>query len=282
MQNQRGAVFLGIAILLGLGAAFLVRERLADQGSGGHPVAETAPVVVARTDLEIASGLTDRQLETVAWPKAHLPKGALSRVEQARDRVLRRPLLQGEPVLESALLPEGAASGLSGVISPDHRAVSVKVDPVIGVAGFVKPGARVDVLVTLRRVDRPKAIPYSKVILQNVRVLAVDQKLEEVKNGDPALVNVVTLEVKPEQAEQLTYAAHEGRLQLALRNPTDQETVKTGSVGVADLLDADAYTYNACAREQTRTDMRQAWMHSAAICPPRHIPIPSPLSSTSL
>ena len=83
MQNQRGAVFLGIAILLGLGAAFIVRERLADQGSGGHSVVETVPVVVARTDLEIASGLTNRQLDTVAWPKAHLPKGALSRVEQA-------------------------------------------------------------------------------------------------------------------------------------------------------------------------------------------------------
>ena len=91
-------------------------------------------------------------------------------------------------------------------------------------------------MVTLRRVDRPKPLPYSKVILQNVRVLAVDQKLEKVKNGDPELVNVVTLEVKPEQAEQLTYAAHEGRLQLALRNPTDRESVKTTSVGVADLL----------------------------------------------
>ena len=96
------------------------------------------------------------------------------------------------------------------MITPKHRAVSVKVDNVIGVAGFVTPGARVDVLVTLARVDLSDALPFSKVFLQNIRVLAVDQKLEEVKSGDPELVSVVTLEVTPVQAEHLTYAAHEG------------------------------------------------------------------------
>ena len=114
--------------------------------------------------------------------------------------------------------------------------MTVKVDNVVGIAGFVTPGSRVDVLATLRRVDRDKPLPYSKVILQNIRVLAIDQKLEEVKAGDPEIVSVVTLEVDPKQAEHLIYAAHEGRLQLAMRSPGDDVTVATVSIGVRDVL----------------------------------------------
>jgi pilus assembly protein CpaB len=145
----------------------------------------------------------------------------------------------GEPVLAMALFETGTSGGLRAVIDPGRRAVSVKVDNVIGVAGFVTPGARVDVMATMRRVDRERAIPYAKVILQNVRVLAVDQKLEEAKAGDPELVSVVTLEVTPLQAEHLIYAAHEGRLQLAMRSPGDQEEIKTRSVSVAEVLGSE-------------------------------------------
>jgi pilus assembly protein CpaB len=112
----------------------------------------------------------------------------------------------------------------------------VKVDPVIGVAGFVKPGAHVDVLVTARRVDQPKPVPYSKAILQDIKVLAVDQKLEQAQNGDPEIVNVVTLEVTPKDGEKLTYASHQGKLQLAMRNPSDDEKVESYSINVADLM----------------------------------------------
>jgi pilus assembly protein CpaB len=236
MQNQRGLLFLGIAVLFGLAAAFVAQRWLSGQEPAEPQAAETTSVVVARIDLPVATELSDRQLVTVDWPTAHLPKGIMTRVERAQDRVLRHPLVEGEPLLESALFPEGSEAGLTAVIAPNRRAVSVKVDPVVGVAGFVKPGTRVDVLTTLRRVDRQKPVPYSKVILQDVRVLAVDQKLEEARNGEPEIVSVVTLEVEPVQAEQLTYASHEGRLQLALRNPADKETVETVSVGVADLL----------------------------------------------
>ena len=236
MQNRRGVLFLVIAVLFGLAAAFIAKQHLGGEDRDPQGRVETVSVVVARVDLGISSQLGGLQLDTVQWPKAYLPEGTLTRVEQATDRVLRRPLLVGEPVLESALLPQGADAGLTGVIAANRRAVSVKVNPVIGVAGFVKPEGRVDVLVTARRVDQAKPLPYSKVILQNIRVLAVDQKLEQARNGEPELVNVVTLEVDLEQAEKLTYAAHEGRLQLALRNPSDKEIVKTASVGVVDLL----------------------------------------------
>ena len=236
MQNRRGLMFLALAIVLGLGAAFMAREF-----TGNTPAAEAAsvpitPVVVAQTDVGTATSLTLAELKAVDWPTEHVPTGAITSVAGAEGRVTRRPIVAGEPVLEGALFEKGAEGGLPAVISPDHRAVSVKVDSVIGVAGFVKPGARVDVLATVRRVDEEKSLPFSKTILQDVKVLAIDQKLEEARDGEAQLVSVVTLEVAPEQAQKLIYSAHEGRLQLALRTPGDEKVEELASTGVADVL----------------------------------------------
>jgi len=237
MKNRRGLIFLGLALVMGIAAARVSTQMVASpvtEGSNNDP--ELVSLVVVRTDLPVASTLGASQLDTVEWPADHVPAGALRSIDQAEGRVVRRPIGAGEPVLEMALFEVGAAGGLPAVISPEKRAVSVKVDNVISVAGFVAPGSRVDVLATIRRVDLQRALPYSKVILQDVRVLAVDQKLEEIKSGDPELVNVVTLEVDTVQAEHLVYAAHEGRLQLALRSPGDDRDVPSTSVGVADVL----------------------------------------------
>lgn len=236
MRNQRAFLFLGLAVLLGLVAAVVAQRWLTGQQAPEAPRAETAPVLVAKADAAVGTKLEAGDVQVAAWPKSFAPAGTISSVEHIEGRVLRRALAAGEPILEAYLLPPGSEAGLPGVIDDKYRAVSVKVDPVIGVAGFVRPGARVDVLATLRRVDQPDNIPYSKVILQDVRVLAIDQKLEEAKNGEPELVSVVTLEVAPESAEKLIYSAHEGRLQLALRKPGDDEVVRTDAVGVADLL----------------------------------------------
>ena len=234
MQNRRGIIFLALAGLLALLAAGLVTQMVPDPVKAEEP--NTTPVVVARADLSIATALQASQLETVEWPTDHLPNGAIHSIQEIAGRVIRRPLAAGEPLLQTALFDQGAAGGLPAVIEPEHRAVSVKVDNVIGVAGFIAPGARVDVLATVRRVDRSKAIPFAKVILQDVRVLAVDQKLEEARGSEPELVNVVTLEVDPLEAQHLVYSAHEGRLQLAMRSPGDDEQVKTRSISVADVL----------------------------------------------
>ena len=233
MRNRRGLIFLGLAVAMGITAAW-VTERSATNSPAVE--ARTISVVVVRVSVPVAASLTKDQLETTEWPVDHVPTGALTSTEDAVGRVVRRPLAAGEPVLETALFEAGASGGLLAVISPEHRAVTVKVDNVIGVAGFVTPGARVDVMATLRRVDRTRALPFSKVILQNIRVLAVDQRLEEVKSREPEIMSVVTLEVTPVQAERLVYAAHEGRLQLAMRSPGDDESVLTRSVGVADVL----------------------------------------------
>jgi pilus assembly protein CpaB len=233
MQSRRGILFLVLAVALGLAATMATKNWMAGQ----EPVKpETVSLVVAKVNIPIGTELGERQLKLVDWPKAHVPVGAINAIPAARGRVVRRPVAAGEPLLQMALLPEGIAGGLPAVINEAQRAVSVKVDPVVGVAGFVRPGAHVDVFVTLRRVDQKKPLPYSKLILQDVPVLAIDQKLEEVKDGEPELVSVVTLEVDPKEAEKLIYSAHEGRIQLALRNASDKEIVKTTSIGVADLL----------------------------------------------
>jgi pilus assembly protein CpaB len=240
MQNRRGLIFLGLAVVMGLAAAWITTEFAPNSAEATIATFKTTPVVVVRSDVAVATSLTVAQLMLVDWPSEHVPAGTLHSIDSAKDRIVRRPLAQGEPVLEASLFQIGAAGGLGAVIADHHRAVSVKVDNVIGVAGFVVPGSRVDVMATIRRVDTAKAIPFSKVILQDVRVLAVDQKLEEVKSGEPELVNVVTLEVDPVQAEHLIYAAHEGRLQLALRAPGDDAKVATRSIGVADVLDGNS------------------------------------------
>jgi len=237
MQNRRGLIFIGLALAMGVAAAYTT-TRLAPTPATAEVATTTdmTPVVVVRSDIPVASILAKEHLKTVQWPSKHVPGGALRSVDQAIGRVVRRPIAAGETLLEIALFAKGTAGGLPSVISADYRAVSVKVDNVIGVAGFVTPGSRVDVLATIRRIDLAKALPFAKVILQDVRVLAVDQKLEEVKTGEPELVSVVTLEVDPLQAEHLIYAAHEGRLQLALRSPGDDKNVVTKSITVADVF----------------------------------------------
>jgi len=237
MQNRRTTIFFALAIVFGIAAATLA-QRMLNQPAPPAPQAaiETKTVLVARLDINKGSALSATHLDTVEWPVSLVPKGTFSGKDAVEGRVLRHSLAAGEPIFEFALLAKGSEAGLGSVISHNLRAVSVKVDAIIGVAGFVTPGSRVDILATFRQTGSGSKNSISKVILQNVPVLAIDQKMEEVKNGEPELVSVVTLEVTPEQAEQLTYSAHEGRLQLALRSPADSEIAKTGGASASDLM----------------------------------------------
>jgi pilus assembly protein CpaB len=235
MQNRRTTIFFALAIVFGIAAAMLAQRMLSQPASSAaRAEIDTQTVLIARLDINTGSALTPNHLDTVEWPAKLVPKGAFSSKSEVDGRVLRHALAAGEPISELGLLPIGSEAGLVSVITDKLRAVSVKVDAIIGVAGFVTPGSRVDVLATLQSDSSKHSI--SKVILQDIPVLAIDQKMEEVKNGEPELVSVVTLEVTPEQAEQLTYSAHEGRLQLALRSPADREITKTDGVSVSDLM----------------------------------------------
>jgi pilus assembly protein CpaB len=234
MKRKTPFLLLGLSVLLGF-AAVRVQQHLT-RAPEAAPGPRLAKVVIARGELPAGEALVSSQLDAVGWPEANLPKGTAGDVNAVAGRVLRRPVSPGEPILESALLPVGTPAGLSAVIEPTHRAVSVKVDEVIGVAGFVKPGARVDVLTTLRRPGSHTDDARSRVILQNVPVLAVDQKMQTDSGGKPEVVNVVTLSVDPEQSQRLVLGAHEGKLQLALRNPSDAEVVPLRSVSAGDVL----------------------------------------------
>ncbi len=233
MPNRRSLLFLLLAVVFGFTAMLLTRTYLAS-ATVAPAVAELelTEVAVAARDLGVGIAIGANDLEMKEWPAAHAPSSSFNTPASLTGRVMRHPVSAGDPIFKSALLPEGSAAGLISMITDGHRAVSVKVDAVIGVAGFIKPGTRVDVLATLRREDNTR---FSQVVLQDVKVLAVDQTLEEADDGDPDLVNVVTLEVKPIDAERLIHSAHEGRLQLALRNPGDEEVLKTKPIRAGDI-----------------------------------------------
>jgi pilus assembly protein CpaB len=236
MQNRRGTLYLLLAVVSGLSAVVLARNWLQRQIPIIPVGTDTTPVLIANGDLPAGVPLTGSGVDVFDWPSDHLPDGAISERKNAVGRVLKRAVVEGEPLLESGLLRAGSEAGLHALIGKNRRAMSIKVDAVVGVAGWVKPGTRVDVVATLRRVDWDRPLPYSRVILQDIKVLAIDQKLEEADEGEAEIVSVVTLEVDPSQAQRLAYANSEGTLQLALRNPEDSRIVDTVSVTVGDVV----------------------------------------------
>ncbi len=201
----------------------------------------THAVVVASSDLQVGAELHADDLKAVEWPAAAVPAGTFGRASDLVGRGLIVPVVQNEPILEAKLAPKEAGAGLPPVIPQGMRAMSVRVNDVIGVAGYVLPGTRVDVLVTASPTDqRPDTT--SKLVLPNVQVLMAGTKMEQPgdSKGKPQAVTVVTLLVTPEQAERLTLASTEGKIQLALRNPLDLSTPATPGVKPAVLLGAPA------------------------------------------
>jgi pilus assembly protein CpaB len=198
----------------------------------------TKPVVVAASDLELGSALEADDLRVVEWPASSVPQGAFERPGDVVGRGLVMPVIQNEPILPMKLAGKDAGSGLPVVIPQGMRAVSVRVNEVIGVAGYVLPGTRVDVVATAATTDN-RADMTSKVVLTNVQVLAAGTKMEQdTEDGKPMAVSVVTLLVDPEQSERLTLASTEGKIQLALRNPLDMASPSTPGVRPANLLGA--------------------------------------------
>lgn len=208
----------------------------------------TSPVVVAGVDLQVGAEITRDDVRLVQWPANALPAGAISDPKEVIGRGLLMPMIQNEPFLPMKLASREAGAGLPPAIPAGLRAVSVKVNEVIGVAGYVLPGTRVDVVATVSPTQQP-ADMTSKVILTNVEVLAAGTKIDrETDKNKPMPVSVVTLLVGPEEAERLTLASTEGKIQLALRNPLDKATPATRGIRPAALLGAPARTPRAIQR----------------------------------
>jgi len=196
----------------------------------------TKQVVVAASDLDIGAELQKDDIRQIEWPANAVPETAISDPQEVIGRGLIVPVVENEPILPAKLASKDEGVGLPPAIPPGLRAVSVRVNEVIGVAGYVVPGTRVDVVTTLNASQQAQNIT-SKVILSNVQVLAAGTKIErDTEKGKPIAVNVVTLLVSPNESERLTLAANEGKIQLALRNPLDKESPVTPGVRPAVLL----------------------------------------------
>jgi pilus assembly protein CpaB len=208
----------------------------------------TRPVVVAAADLDIGAELTREDIRIIDWPANATPANAISDPKEVIGRGIVLPLIQNEPILPMKLSSKEAGAGLPPAIPPGLRAVSVRVNEVIGVAGYVLPGTRVDVVATVSPSGQQTDMT-SKVILTNVQVLAAGTKIErDTDRNKPMPVTVVTLLVDPEEAERLTLASTEGKIQLALRNPLDKTIPATHGIRPAALFGFGVPTRSAAAR----------------------------------
>lgn len=232
MQRNNLFILLGVAIVAGIGAGYLAFTQLRPTMPAAMATnTRTTPVVVAQRDLSAGTVLGPQDLKTVQWPRDGVPATYTTSKDEVIGLGLMMPVQADEPILRSKLASKEAGGGLPIVIPEGMRAVSVKVDEVISVAGFVTPDTRVDVIVTYE--DENADQPHSKVILQNVRAIAAGQTTERDAEGKPQTVSVITLLVTPDQAETLTLAANEGRIQLALRNALDQEEIETAGASTS-------------------------------------------------
>ncbi|HWR13546.1 MAG TPA: Flp pilus assembly protein CpaB [Terriglobales bacterium] len=229
MNRNRLILGLLLAISTGLVTSFYVYRQI-NARVVKSPQAPMRQVVVAAQPLTLGTRLTRDHLRTISWPADQPIAGVFADVQECVDRAVITSLVENEPIMEGKLAPKDAGAGLPAAIPEGMRAMSVSVNDVIGVAGFVVPSTMVDVLVTGSPESSNKGDTITRTVLENIRVLAAGQKVETDKDGKPQTVSVVTLMVTPEDANQLAMAATEGKIQLALRNTIDTKKMDPPSV----------------------------------------------------
>jgi len=217
MNRTRLLMIGGLALALGALVSLFVYKNL--QGRGPSTNEPGADVIVALDDVQVGARIEEHDVRIARFPASGLPAGAYSRKSQVLGRGVIIPISRGEFILPSKLAPENAGSGLPSLIPPGMRAVSVRVNEVVSVAGFVGPGTRVDVLLT--GTPNGSSEPQTTTVLQNVAVIASGHTLERNASGEAQSTPVITLLASPEDAERLTLASSEGKIQLSLRNPLD-------------------------------------------------------------
>jgi pilus assembly protein CpaB len=217
MNRTRLLMIGALALALGLFVSVFVYKNLQGRVPSGNEAG--ADVIVAADDIQVGARVEDHDARIARFPAPGLPGGVYSKKSQVLGRGVIIPIAKGEFILPSKLAPENAGSGLPSLIPPGMRAVSVRVNEVVSVAGFVGPGTRVDVLLT--GTPNGSSEPQTTTVLQNVAVIASGQRLERNAAGDAQNTPVITLLTSPEDAERITLASSEGKIQLSLRNPLD-------------------------------------------------------------
>jgi pilus assembly protein CpaB len=251
-MNRTRLLMIG-ALALGLGAfvSLFVYKNLQGKGSSnGDPGTD---VIVAADEIQVGARIEEHDVRVVKYPPNSLPAGTYSLRSKVLGRGVILPISRGEFILPSKLAPENAGSGLPSLIPPGMRAVSVRVNEVVSVAGFVGPGTRVDILLT--GTPNGSSEDQTTTVLQNVAVIAAGQHLERNAAGDAQNTPVITLLVSPDDAERLTLASAEGRIQLALRNPLDTHQDEVAAVNAKGLYKGGT---PAAAPQQSHTHARVA------------------------
>jgi len=224
-MRSRGLLMLFIAVIAGLAAVFLAARWMQTQG------VEKGRIAVANADIELGGRIAPEMIRLVDWPEGSVPNGAFADPGKLDGRVVLVSIQRGEPLTEARLAPIGSKGGLSAVVPEGKRAMTVRVNDVVGVAGFALPGTYVDVMVNTQdergaRGDRDHSI--SKIVLERILVLAVAQEADR-DATKPKVVNAVTLELTPKDAEMLDLARSVGTLSLVLRNQSDARATTAGA-----------------------------------------------------
>ncbi|OBV37303.1 Flp pilus assembly protein CpaB [Janthinobacterium psychrotolerans] len=268
MKNRRALMMMALAIVLGLLAVLLASHWLLRQSPAGK-----GRIVVAAADVNLGQRLNPELLRLAEWPAESLPEGALQDPLKLSGRVLKSSVLRGEPLSEAKLAPAGTLGGLSALITEGRRAITVRVNDVIGVAGFALPGNYVDIIVSTQQDAGERSYPQSrnisKIVLERILVLAVAQEVGRDETR-PRVVNAVTLEVTPAQAENLDLARSVGSLSLVLRNQVDPQPGVTDGATKLTLLGAPAPDAASAPAATPAPVKPAAPRRVAAVAPPRH------------
>jgi len=255
---------LAIALIIALLATFLVARWL-----GIGTSRSSGPLVVfASNTIEAGAQLDAKQLKIMAWSGPAAPPGSFSSIEKLTKRVARQKIYAGEPILDGKLAMEGESAGLAATITSGKRAITVRVNDVIGVTGFALPGSFVDILVSVKQAQQVE--PFSKVVLNRVKVLAIAQETDA-DTSKPKVVNAVTLELTPEEAEKLDLARTVGTLSLVLRNEMDTAHAESGGTSLSDLT-GKKNPVAANAKETTKSGKPASPSRSAARRPAKEKP----------
>jgi len=235
MNKTRVILVIVVAILLALLASVGIYRYLSETGRAAEEARlQTVGIVVAVVDIPIGTTINPNQVAITAWPKDLYPKDSFADPKSVVGRAVRRDFLRGEPIVASKLVPTDKGGGLlSFIVAEGKRAFTIRVNEVVGVGGFIVPDTRVDVILTTSPSGGSERI--SKIVLENMQVLAAGQIVEQ-KENKPITVNTVTLSVTPEEAEKLALAGNDGVIQLVLRNFMDSDNVVTLGATKARVL----------------------------------------------
>lgn len=256
MRNTRAITMMAFAVILAFVAVIVAARWINAQASGN-----TNKVAVALVDISLGARISPEMVRMVDWPANALPPGAINDAKLLDARVTRTSIQHGEAILDSKLAPPGTQGGLSAVVAEGKRAMTVRVNDVVGVAGFALPGNYVDILVNtqddMAKNGSGRDPSISKIVLERILVLAIAQESNR-DDTKPKVVNAVTLELTPEQAEKLDLARSVGTLSLVLRNQVEDKPVNTDGATKVSLLDAKLIAPAPVARPVVRRHVAQA------------------------